>query len=82
MLLGMKGAKTDTLVHVPGTESLQGHQKVVGEGNGAVRGRMRVRLLARFGEKDHSTFPPKARGIAEEETGPVDDTKELKDIGR
>ena len=67
----MEGAKADTLVHVPGAESLQGLQKVVGEGNGAVRGGMRVRLLARFGEKDHRTFPPKARGITEEETGHI-----------
>ena len=36
MLLGVKGAKADTLINVPGTQSFQGLQKIVGEGNGTV----------------------------------------------
>ena len=36
MLLGVKGVMPDTLVHVPGAESLECLQKVIGKGYRAV----------------------------------------------
>ena len=59
MLLGVEGTEPDTLVDVPGAELLKRLQEVVGEGDRAVGGRLRVGIFSRLGKKDHRTFLPK-----------------------
>ena len=54
------GGETNTLLHMPGAEPLQGFEKVIGEGDGTVRRRMGVGGLARFREEDDIALLPEA----------------------
>ena len=58
VLVWVKRAKPDALVHVPGAEPLQGLEKIVGKGNGTVGGRVRVGHFAGFGKEDNHALLP------------------------
>ena len=65
---------------MPGAKPLKRLQKVVGEGDRAVGGRLRVGVLARFGKKNHRTLLPKTGRVPKIEAGSVNKTEHMQYI--
>ena len=77
VLLGVEGTELDTLIDVPGAKPLKHLQKVVGEGDRAVGGRLGVGVFARFGKKNHRIFLPKTGRVPKIEAGLVNNTEHV-----